>query len=157
MNILILDDHLNYVTWMEDFILFHCHTAKIKFVDRFDRAIIAIEKEKPDIIVTDIGIGKCILPPNRKTNEVDYRQLDAYPEINIEWGGVKFIHHIRNIKKWPKKECEIITFTGEIAFDLVQAVEKLDAIYGCKSWMNGFKDDLRKLIVDLNFKNNSVI
>ncbi len=138
INILILDDQLQYVTWMEDFIKSINSSINITFTDRFDRAVKCAVRQKPDIIITDICIGI----------------VNLYPEINKEWGGLKFIHHVRNVKNWKKEECEIITYTGEVSHELIKQVESMSAIYGSKNWMDAFKDDLKQLIIKKS-KSNS--
>lgn len=133
LNILILDDNLHYVKWMEDYILSITKNVSIRFTDRYDRAVRSLETIKPDIIVTDICIGT----------------VNHFPELPPQWGGLKFIHYVREIKKWKAEEIKIITYTSETSFELVKLVEQYNANYCCKTWIDSFKDDLRKYIVDL--------
>lgn len=132
-NILILDDNFQYITWIEDFIRSIIPDAKIKFVDRYDRAVYSLNQIKPDLIITDICIGI----------------VNYFPELPSEWGGLKFIHYVREIKKWGKDEVKIITFTGESDIKLVNLIEKYDAVYGCKSWLDFFRDDLKEILRNL--------
>lgn len=117
---------------MEDYILSVTKNVSIIFTDRYDRAVRSLETIKPDIIVTDICIGT----------------VNEFPELPPQWGGLKFIHYVREVKKLNDKEVKIITYTGETSFELVTLVEKYHAIYCCKTWMDAFKDDLRKYILD---------
>lgn len=139
MKILILDDNLQYVDWIKDYILAKYPKAEITLTDRYVRAVNIVNRIKPDLIVTDICIG--IVP----------KRIENVPN---EWGGIIFIDYIRTVRNWPKEEVPIITYTASCDIKLIRLIEKYDAVFGFKGWADSFKDDLNGLLEKISKTEN---